>query len=547
MRNVAKLQIGVYDDPKNQKQAIFELDLTDSNIIVYGTAMSGKTTFIKTLLVRMHESYTPRTENVYIVDFSGALLKYRNLEFVCGCFDNSNEENIKRLFNKLESILGKNTKILSGTPFREYTKANKPAHVTFIIENFNGFLADKRYEPYQEKLMKMCREGLSKGITVILTASDTSGGVNPYISNFGQKISFEMPNDKLAEIFGPKVSAPMSLPGRGLTVISNQVYEFQCFLPFKTENPLKYNEEKEFNAFSERINLRYTDISIEKIGSFDGELNVGNFHDFSAGNQTFTTVNQIAISTRNMITPVTVGLDYYEMRPVILDLAKTPSIAIYGKKQGGKTNLLWLLVESAINLKNENGLRFVLFDDGRKQLEEIKTYLEDKGTDIQLFSQVSDLECYLFEKGYCDTGYYAEEFIFSDNPFTVFIMQSRTLFTGKAEKLTGRLFPEMISESEKKWMFIFSDTQNITEGITRDPFNDSLSAVFLLRDIAEYVRDKGSKSVFGNMDEKELKEQFARIEQGDGYFYDIDSDNLVKLKFIYSDELKKREKNREED
>ena len=537
-----KLEIGVYDDPKNQKQEMFELDLLSSNIVVFGKSMSGKTTFIKTLLVRMHEKYTPQTENVYIVDFSGALLKYKSFKFVCGCFDNSNEENIKRLFNRLESIISKNTKILGGVPFREYVKADKPAHITFIIENFNGFLADKRYDAYHEKLMKLCREGLSKGITIVLTAADTSGGVNSYISNFGQKIAFEMPGDKLTEIFGSKVMVPMSLPGRGLTVISNLVYEFQCFMPFKVENPSKYNDEKEFEVFREKTDHRFVGANVDIIGSFDGELTVGNFSKYSSKSQSLNEANADAKKLKGIMNPVTVGLDYYDMNPVTIDLSKTPSIAIYGKKQSGKSNLLWLIVEALANMKATNEIRFVLLDDGRKQLEGIADYLNEKQIETENIIRISELDGYLYNEGYFDTAFGDAPFVAKDNPFTVFVFQSRATYTGKeGMRWIEHTYPEMVSDAKNKWMFIFSDTQNINDNYVKDSFNDNLSLAILLRDIAEYVNDKGTKTVFGGMDAKELKEQYARIEQGDGYFYDIDSDDLVKLKFIYADELKKRE------
>jgi len=519
-----KLQVGIYDDPKNQRQAIFELDLQKSNIIVFGSAMSGKTTFIKSLLVKMHEQYTPQTENVYIIDFSGALLRYKDLGFVCACFDNSNEENIRRLFNKLESILYANTKILGGVNFPEYKKENKPAHTTFVIENFNGFLMDKRYESYQETLMKLCREGLSKGITIILTATDTSGGVNRFISGFGQKISFEMPADKLMEIFNTKVNPPMNLQGRGLANIENNVFEFQAFLPFK-------DEDEGFQVFQERINSNISVADIPKLVSFDGELTPANFDDYATGIEDATT-NKIQHL-------VTVGLDYYDMKSVSVDLYKTPSIGIYGKRQSGKTNLLWLLVESAIKLRNDMGLRFVLFEDGRKQLSGIVAFLESNGINFEIITQVNDMKNYLFDEGYYKTEY--DDIALKDNPFTVFIIQNKTTYTDKANDLMRKTFPEMLSEAENKWMFIYSDIKNITEMDMRNPFNDSLSVAFLLDNIGDFVSDRGSKTIFGAMDAKELKETYARIEKGDGYFYDIESDELLKLKFIYSDEYKKHE------
>jgi len=524
-----KLPIGVYDDPKNQKQTLFELDLQKLNTIAFGTAMSGKTTFIKNILTKMHEMYTPNEENVYIIDFSGALLRYKDLGFICACFDNSNEENIRRLFNKLENTLLSNTRLLGGVNFPEYKQGNKPPHTTFIIENFNGFLMDKRYETYQETLLKLCREGLSKGISVILTAADTSGGVNQFIGGFAQKISFEMPADKLTEIFNTKANPPMNLQGRGLANIDSQIYEFQGFLPF-------IDEAEEFEDFQRRINTGFSNMTIPKLASFDGELSTSNFTDYSPGKRTPDEINALG----NHICPVTVGLDYYDMKPITVDLYKTPSIGIYGKRLSGKTNLLWLIVESAIKLKNEQGLRFVLFEDGRKQLRAISEYLSEKGIEVTVFTQATDLKNYIYSEAYYKTEH--DDYELKDNPFTVFIIQNKSTYTGKAEELMRQIFPEMLSESVDKWMFIFSDVKNITDMDMRNPFNDSLTLTFLLDNIGEFVNDRGSKTVFGAMDVKELKETYARIEKGDGYFFDIDSDELYKLRFIYSDEFKNAEK-----
>ena len=62
--------------------------------------------------------------------------------------------------------------------------------------------------------------------------------------------------------------------------------------------------------------------------------------------------------------------------------------------------------------------------------------------------------------------------------------------------------------------------------------NYSRSVAFLLNNIAEFVSDRGSRSVFGEMDPKELKNEFARCEIGDGFYFDIEADELKKMKFI---------------
>ena len=59
---------------------------------------------------------------------------------------------------------------------------------------------------------------------------------------------------------------------------------------------------------------------------------------------------------------------------------------------------------------------------------------------------------------------------------------------------------------------------------------------FLLDNIAEFAGERGQRSVFGSMDVKSLKEDYARCERGDGYYYDVEADDLKKVKFLKAEE-----------
>ena len=140
--------MGQYDAPQIQKQPILMLDLHKSNIAIFGAPMTGKTTFIKTMLVRLHENMKQcPAEHIYLIDFGGNIGTYGKLRNVCACFDNSNEENIKRIFRTIEKRLAENAKVLESRNY--YTVASRmpeaaPPHIFLIIENINAFLADER-------------------------------------------------------------------------------------------------------------------------------------------------------------------------------------------------------------------------------------------------------------------------------------------------------------------------------------------------------------------------------------------------------------------
>ena len=160
--------LGKFDIPIIQMQPPFNVDLLDSNIALFGISMSGKTTFLKTLINILHKQYNEKQEQIFLLDFGGALSEYREFPLVSAYFDNSNEEYVKRVFKILENILKANIRDLNGKNYRDCEV--QPIHTTFMIDNLNALIDEPRYTAYQEKLAKLCRDGLSRGITVVITA-----------------------------------------------------------------------------------------------------------------------------------------------------------------------------------------------------------------------------------------------------------------------------------------------------------------------------------------------------------------------------------------
>lgn len=131
--------LGRYDIPNKQKQSNFKVDLVNSNIAVFGSAMSGKTNFLKLLINCLHKRSNIYNEQIFILDFGGALRDYKDMPLVSAYFDNTSEEYVKRVFVILESILKQNIKDLGSYNFSVGRKNNLP-HTTFIIDNLNAFI-----------------------------------------------------------------------------------------------------------------------------------------------------------------------------------------------------------------------------------------------------------------------------------------------------------------------------------------------------------------------------------------------------------------------
>lgn len=248
-------------------------------------------------------------------------------------------------------------------------------------------------------------------------------------------------------------------------------------------------------------------------------------------------------------TAVALGVDVESNSLVSLDLCKTRSIAIYGKKGFGKSNMLSLLIEGAKQIPN---IRFVCWDDGRKQLsqnEALNKMIQTAKQSVKILYSGQEFLDYLEKNGYYsfdtfitsyplleeDSSIQSELEIPKENPFTVFIIQSRMFYQNfdVRNNLIRKLAPYIINESYGNKIFVFSDVQNIMDYEMRQEFNNFIDHAFLLDDITRFISGKGEKTIFGYLDVMELKDKYgARTTKlGEGFHYDVESDEITKVKF----------------
>lgn len=568
--------IGKYDIPSKQRQSTFQVDLLNSNIAVFGSALSGKTNLIKLIINCLHKKSDEHNEQIFILDFSGALQEYKDMPLVSAYFDNSNEEYVKRVFRILESILKNNVKELGSKNFTA-GRNDKTLHTTFIIDNLNAFIDETRYSAYHEKFGRLCRDGRSRGISIVFTATDTKG-LSRFLLSFEQKIALNIPQEKCTELFGVKTESVGNIAGRGYANVTERpdgiIGTFNLNAPYEVQILKCADIADTTSEFIKKLHLKFEyDESqedyvrkVKKYQTFPQELMLTDYLELK---QPYSSDDKIPSEAF-----VEVGLDYVDFKPVGIDFEDTRMVAVYGKREFGKTNLLRLLLNKLKSIKNSS--RFVFFDDGRKELRDLCSELKNtvnceyigefkpidvplsdgrivkrKLSPMQQFYKLLHEEYISLNKDFQDNpilnqiyGVDDENVMVDDIPDgcergeakpTVFIIQSKSVYlnTKTNSDFIHYILPELIDIAEDNdLIFIFTDVKKITDAEVNSEFNSSLKAVFLLDNIAEFASERGGKSVFGEMDQKSLKEDYARCEIGDGYYYDVEADSLKKSKFI---------------
>ena len=228
--------VGMVDNPSERAQNPIFVDFTNGgNQLIIGSVVSGKSTFLQTVLYGLVNRYSPREVNLYIIDYSSRMLSvFESAPHTGGYVSEGNESKLEKLFILIQNEIEYRKKVLAGGTFTEYIKshyAEMPAWI-IAIDNFAGF-KEKTASAYEQTLIQLSREGNSYGIYLIITASGF--GLNEVTfrmsENFRTSYALQLSDKyKYAEVMHEnnlQVLPEENVRGRGLIKTDDAVLEFQ--------------------------------------------------------------------------------------------------------------------------------------------------------------------------------------------------------------------------------------------------------------------------------------------------------------------------------
>lgn len=355
------IPIGIYDDPSMQRQGTALLNLNE-NTFILGSAQTGKTNLVQSLIRTVAWNSGPTAVNIYIMDFGSMTLKaFEDLRHVGGVVLPDEDEKLKNLFKLLSrEVEERKRKMISigVSSFQSYLEGGYTdiPRILLILDGFAPF-RELYGEEYEGTLQHICRDGLAYGITTIVTNTQTGGFGYKYLSLFAQRFAFSC-NDagEYANVFPRCRLEPTNIRGRFLCRMKESVLEAQAFLAFQGKKEIE--RAMALKAFVKAANDRWPDgraVPIPSIPQVLTQEYIAEHYQHPTGRYQYV-----------------LGLDYAEVDTVAYDLGAISELGIVGSSQEKKRAVTGLILSLMTSRRTTAPVSIRIVDSVERPLKQYK-------------------------------------------------------------------------------------------------------------------------------------------------------------------------------
>lgn len=352
--------VGLVDKPLEQRRDALWLDLSGAggHLVVVGGPQSGKSTLLRTLVVGLALSHTPREAQVYCLDFGGgSLTGLRDLPHVGGVATRLDGGQVRRTVAELKQLLAERERafaahgIDSVATYRRRKRTGEFVEDPFgdvflVIDGWASVRAD--FEELEPALTELINRGLSYGIHVVVTAARWMD-LRPAVRDvFGTRLELRLgdPSDSALDR-RVAMNVPDKAPGRGLTP---QRLQFLTALPRIDGQADPDSLAEGLTAAVAQIRRAWTGPGAPPVRLLPAEL------------------PYTSLPVRGAGSGLPIGIAEADLAPVWLDLAHESHAVVFGDSGCGKSSFLRALAQSIVDRHALTEARIVLVDYRRSLL-----------------------------------------------------------------------------------------------------------------------------------------------------------------------------------
>jgi DNA segregation ATPase FtsK/SpoIIIE, S-DNA-T family len=346
--------VGLIDLPMEQRQEPWFIDMPrmGGHILVAGSAGTGKSTFLRTLIMSLAQTHTPAQLHFYLIDYGGQALRvFEKLPHVGGIFNESDDEYIRRLLRQLQRIIEERKQFFMVNQIDDFLSYQRRrlenasltelAAVILVIDRFIDF--KQAYDKEMDFLLSIARHGRTYGVYLVLSADRPTAISMQLMSLIEVRIGLRMVelNDSLI-FLGKNDAAHIdpALVGRGYKR-GKSLEEVHVALPFACEE-----DDEQTQKLDEWVHMTLQTMQVDEehkappIRLLPDSVRAEYFLMDAISN---TSMQQRA--ERDMQPPaalqICLGIEDFSLSPISVELNKdTPHLLVVGGPGSGRTTVM---------------------------------------------------------------------------------------------------------------------------------------------------------------------------------------------------------------
>jgi S-DNA-T family DNA segregation ATPase FtsK/SpoIIIE len=214
--------------------------------ILIGTTGSGKSEFMKSLVMGAAVCYPPDLLNFFFLDFKGgaAFSIFEDLPHVSGVVTNLRPELVERGLDSIRNEIERRQEEFSNTHVQNIWDYNRSRtdhslpHLVLFLDEFARGLAD--FPRLRETLDVLVRQGRSLGMYLILANQDVNSEVDKLLNNVGWRIALKVAKPEEMHMIDRALPSATRAGQGYLRSLNGYVTEFQAGyagLPLQRDTP----------------------------------------------------------------------------------------------------------------------------------------------------------------------------------------------------------------------------------------------------------------------------------------------------------------------